>query len=92
MALHAHLHFESRDCDGEYEHDRKAEMTAEERESAFGDLEFKRRMAEEIMSIVAEKGKLEVEKDMVTWTEETEEGYRYAEAIWCGEEPMGRNC
>ena len=92
MALHAHIHFESRDCDGQYEHDRDEGMTAEEKASDFGDLEFKRRMAETIMSIVAENGTLTVREGYVEWRESTEEGYRYAIAEWCGEEPEGRNC
>lgn len=92
MTLHAHLRFESRDCDGHYSHDRTAEMTAEERESTFGDLDFKYRIMAEIASIVAEDGTLVVRRDCVEWRESTEEGYRFALAEWCGEEPEGRNC
>ena len=92
MALHAHIHFESRDCDGSYDYDRVACPTAEEQADTFGDLMFKRRMVDEIMSIVAEDGTLTVRRDFIEWRENTEEGYRYAIAEWCGEEPEGRNC
>lgn len=92
MALHAHLFFESRDCDGQYDHSRIARPTAEEQADTFGDLTFKRRMVEEIMSIVAEDGTLTIRPDYVEWRESTEEGYCYAIAEWCGEEPEGRNC
>lgn len=92
MALHAHLFFESRDCDGRYDHSRIASPTAEEQADTFGDLDFKRRMVEEIMNIAAEDGTLVVRRDRVEWRESTEEGYRFALAEWCGEEPEGRNC
>lgn len=86
MALHAHLHFESRDCDGQNSYSRTAGMTAEEKASAFGDLDFKRRMMVEIVYITAVDGVLAVEEDGVVWQENTEEGYRLARAEWCGRE------
>lgn len=89
MNLHAHLHFQSRDCDGHYEHDRKEEMTAEEKASDFGDLEFKRRITGDIVSVIAEYATLRVDPDGMSWEEDTEEGFRAAQVEWCEENCEG---
>jgi len=84
MTLHAHLHFESSDCDGRWEHDRKEGMTDEERTSfSFGDLGFKERIVRDVINVVATRGKLGIEEWGMTWTEETEEGFRHTRVEWC---------
>ena len=83
MALHAHIVSESRDCDGTYHSSRTVEMTTDERTSDFGDLEFKRRIIGDVISVIAQDGRLIVEEGRISWHENTEEGYRTSDADWC---------
>lgn len=83
MKLHAHIVSESRDCDGTHYSRRIDRPTDEERESTFGDLEFKHRIMGDVVSVIAVDGTLRVEKDRLSWHENTEEGYRTGDVDWC---------
>lgn len=83
MKLHAHIVSESRDCDGTYHSSRIDRPTAEEVASDFGDLEFKRRIIGDVISVIAQNGRLIVEPNRISWHEDTEEGYRTGDADWC---------
>jgi hypothetical protein len=81
--IHAHVSTRSRDCDGDYSGGSMYELTLEERCDQFGDLHFKERVMASIVSLHGH-GTLTVDSDTgISWHEDTEEGYREAEALWC---------
>ena len=80
---HAHITHRSRDCDGVYEHDLVVMPTDEERCNIYGDMEFKRRMISEAISISGFGGTLDLEGDTFSWYEKTEEGYVQVSGQWC---------
>ena len=80
---HAHVSSNSRDCDGSYSGGHVIEMTLQERCDQFGDLHFKERVLASTVSLIADHGTLEVTEHGLSWHEQTEEGYRASEVVWC---------
>lgn len=80
---HAHITRRSRDCDGEYVSEFTMKPTEVERCNIFGDMQFKRRVISEEISIFGFGGTLDFEGDTFTWYEKTEEGYIRIEGEWC---------
>lgn len=80
--MHAHIDWESTDCDGGTSGSHVMEMTPEETASDFGDLTFQSRVLAAVVNVGAIRGTLTVaacEDDgtpSLCWSEGTEEGGR----------------
>lgn len=77
----AHIETASSDCDGMHYASADYEMTDEERNGEFGDMEFFDRVATYLFSPFAISGRLCVSQDeddmpVFEWTEDTEEGHK----------------
>jgi hypothetical protein len=93
MDLHAHIYSAARDCDGLYTRDYIMEPNDDERTGEggwnwFGDLDFKSRVLNHVVSMYGLGGTLTVttlDDGMahLEWSEATDEGYRIVEATFC---------
>lgn len=84
--IHAHVETDSRDCDGRYTKGYTDVLTTVERVSEFGELEFKERVMNSVVSLSAEHGTLEVTATGLLWRQPTDEGYSSADVTWCEQE------
>ena len=80
--LHAHMSGSSRDCDGTYSQGHVYEMTTQEKADQFGDLQFKDRVITNIITLHG-YGTLTVTPAGASWSEQTDEGYRAVDILWC---------
>ena len=83
--MHAHMESHSRDCDGDYTAGHVYEMSLAERTDQFGEITFKERVVANIVSLHA-SGTLSVTPEVVEWYEDTDEGFRRVEVLWCEDE------
>lgn len=95
LHLHAHVSKSARDCDGPIYDEYIISLTDEERarsEAAngvndFTDIEFRNRVLTSIVSVYAtQQGRMDVNEGGFKWHEDTDEGYRAAEVVWCEDE------
>lgn len=86
IRTHAHVSTRSQDCDGDYLHENIARMSAIERTSEFGELEFKERIMGNVVSLHAEGGTLTVRPESLSWSQPTDEGYINTAVEWCNED------
>lgn len=96
IALHAHIDTFSQDCDGpmyrEYTvfltDEEKAKSAAADGVNDFTDIEFRRRILGEQVSVYAVEHGLKMEADATgfRWQEQTDEGSRGGEVRWCHDE------
>lgn len=82
---HAHVGTESRDCDGRYTGIYVEMPNDDERCDLLGDLYFKQRVLDDIVSLHGD-GTLKVSPTGLDWYEQTDEGYRSAEVLWCADD------
>lgn len=85
--MHAHIDWESSDCDGTMSGSHVMLMTAGETASQFGDLEFRGRVVSDVVNTGTRYGTLTVEETedgtpRLSWTETTDEGGRAVEATF----------
>lgn len=83
--MHAHVDWESTDCDGGMSGSHVMTMTPEELASDMGDLDFQHRVLAAVVSVGALRGTLTVAEaedgtPVLRWVETTEEGGRAVDA------------
>ena len=96
--LHAHISQTSSDCDGRYENDYVIGLTAEEfaeSQQAVNDfhaITFRERVMCSLVHVTGGFGTLVVHSesgewaDRMAWSQNTEEGFRHNEAVFCEDE------
>ena len=91
VLTHAHVDTRSADCDGTYDKGYTDVPSTLERCSQFGELEFKERVMNSVVSLHAEQGELVVTPQGLTWSQTTDEGYIYTTVRWCEEKNCDRS-
>lgn len=90
--IHAHVVTRSRDCDGDYEKGHTDVLTTTERVSDFGELEFKERVMNSVVSFSAEyTSTLTITSDVMVWEQPTDEGYVHTDVTWCEQDTCDRS-
>lgn len=87
--IHAHVEAESQDCDGRYLHSYTLDLLDRERQSAYGDHEFRERVLADIVDMTSE-GEVRINPAGFHYGQATEEGYRSVVVGWCDEEDCSR--
>jgi hypothetical protein len=92
--MHAHIEWESQDCDGVLSGSYAKFMTDKETASEFPDLDFQYRVLASVAHVSARRGTLTVEETedgtpLLYWSEATDEGGRSVEATFYTDE---ENC
>lgn len=90
--MHAHIEWESQDCDGRFIGSYAVTMNDEERSSKFlGTTDFQYRVLASVANVGARRGTLTVEETedgtpLLYWSEATDEGGRSVEATFYTDE------
>lgn len=84
--MHAHVEWESQDCDGVLSGSYVMKMTDEETSSEWGEIEFQDRVVAYLVNVHALSGTLTVSQEddtpVIEWSESTDEGGRCSRAVF----------